>query len=205
MNTNRTLLDCEYFPCIDLYSFFFKNENIFIEQFEHFEKATFRNRCEVIGPNGKITLSVPLERGRNQRSIMKDVKICNKEQWQQLHWKTLCASYRRSPYFEYYEHYFFDFFKKPFVFLFDLNIESIALINKILKIEKQYSLSEKYEKTQPETTMDLRAAFNPKQSYHHYTKQYIQNFEERHGFIHNLSILDLVFSCGKKSVELLSN
>ncbi len=205
MKTNRTLLDCEYFPSIDWYRAYVKSEDVLIEQYEHFEKATFRNRCEVAGPNGKITLSVPLEKGRNQRSIMKNVKICNKEQWQQLHWKTLCASYRRAPYFEYFEEYFNDYFKKKFTYLLDLNLESIVLVNQLLKIEKENTLSAQYEKNVNPEWIDMRNAFSPKHSPESTPIKYIQNFEERHGFLSNLSILDLVFSCGRQSEGLLKS
>ena len=205
MKTNRTLLDCEYFPCIEWYRAYVKSEEVLIEQYEHFEKATFRNRCEVTGPNGKITLSVPLEKGRKQRSNMKDVKICNKEQWQQLHWKTLCASYRRAPYFEYYEEYFNDYFKKKFAYLLDLNLESIELINQLLKIKKENALNSQYEKNVSPEWIDMRSAFSPKHSPESTYIKYIQNFEERHGFLENLSILDLIFSCGPQSEGLLKS
>lgn len=196
-----TLFDCEYFPCMAWYASFLKAKNPYIEQYEYFERSSYRNRCEVIGPNGKITLSIPLERGRNQRTVMKDLRICNKEKWHVLHWKTLCASYRRAPFFEYYEEELRPFFEKEYTYLFDLNLDSIALLNKLLKVEKPFSLTEQYEKNLADCD-DFRRAFSPKQTSNLHLPVYMQNFEERHGFIQNLSMLDMLFSCGHRATAL---
>lgn len=198
-----TLLDCEYFPCIAWYQSFLQAANPIIECYEYFERTTFRNRCEVAGPNGKITLSIPLERGRNQRTVMKDVRVCNKEKWQLLHFKTLSASYRRTPYFEYYEEELRPLFEKHYNFLMDINLDSLQLLNKLLKLNHSYALTEAYEKA-PERALNLRRTFDPKMNAFDFLPVYMQNFEERHGFIPNLSTLDLLFSCGHRGVELFN-
>ncbi len=198
-----TLLDCEYFPCIAWYKSYLHSEEVFIEQYEHFERTSYRNRCEVTGPNGKIILSVPLERGRNQRTIMKDIRVCNQEKWQQLHWKTLCASYRRAPYFEYYEEELSALFDRQYTFLFDLNTDTLLLLNKLLKVEKPFMLTGQYEKKPEEGISDLRKTFSPGKESETGLPVYLQNFEERNSFIQNLSMLDMLFSCGNKSPEML--
>lgn len=198
-----TLLECEYFPCIAWYQHFLRGGDILVELYEHFERTTFRNRCEVTGPNGKITLSVPLERGRNQRTIMKDLKICRKEPWQKLHWKTLCASYRRAPYFEYYEEEMKKCFEKEFDFLTDLNLYTLEVLNTLLKVNKPSRLTTNYEKNYDEVSIDARRMFKPGNNDGSGLPVYMQNFEERHGFIPNLSMLDMLFSCGPRAVELL--
>jgi hypothetical protein len=199
-----TLLDCEYFPCIAWYRAFLQAPNPSLEFFEYFERTSFRNRCEVAGPNGKITLSIPLEKGRNQRTVMKDVRVCNKEKWQLLHFKTLSASYRRTPFFEYYEDELNSLFEKQYHFLIDINLDSLQLLNKLLKVDHAYALTERYEKT-PDNTQDLRRSFYPKSEVSNSLPVYIQNFEERHGFTSNLSMLDLLFSCGHRGVELFTS
>lgn len=199
-----TLLDCEYFPCIAWYKSYLHSDAAIIEQYEYFERTSYRNRCEVTGPNGKIVLSVPLERGRNQRTIMKDIRVCNKEKWQQLHWKTLCASYRRAPYFEYYEEELAALFGKQYNYLFELNTDILLLLNKLLKTKKPFNFTASYEKNPGEGVYDLRKAFSPATQIETELPAYVQNFEERNGFIPNLSMLDMLFSCGNKSPEILT-
>ena len=88
MNENIVLLECENFPCIAWYKMFLRNENIQIEQHEYFVRKSFRNRTVIAGPNGLITLSIPLKGGRNQKNVMKDIEISYDENWQTVHWKT---------------------------------------------------------------------------------------------------------------------
>lgn len=196
---NKVLLDCEYFACIDWYAVFLQSQEVDMELYEFFERKTYRNRCEIAGPNGKITLSVPLEHGRNQRAIMKDIKVCNNEKWQLLHWKTLCACYRRAPFFEYYEYELEAFFNKNFIYLIDVLQESHHLIMHLLKASKEYTYTIKYEKNIEPSTADFRSQFSPQKPPQYYTGRYMQIFEERNTFLPNLSILDMLFACGNRT------
>ncbi len=201
-----TLFDSEYFPCIAWYQEYLLAEQCVIEQYEHFVRTSLRNRCYIVGPNGTITLSIPLEHGRNQRKIMKDVRVCNHENWQALHWKTLQACYRRSPYFEYFEDDLRPFFETKFAFLMDVNLRGIEIVNCLLKIEKPFSLSAQYAEKSSEEIKDNRQKFMAKNfaTYTH-LPHYVQVFEERLGFIHNTSILDLLFCGGRPSLNQLQN
>ena len=198
-----TLLDCEYFPCIAWYQSFVQAQHLSIEMYEHFVRSSYRNRCELTGPNGKIMLSIPLESGRNQRTLMKDTKVCNRQAWQALHWKTLVACYGRAPYFEYYEAPLQSFFQKKFVYLTDVNLEAIALINRLLRIDNTWNLTTHYEKYPQQPTLDLRTTYSPHQAINKTFTPYIQNFEERNGFQPNLSILDMLFCLGNHSLDVL--
>jgi len=133
---------------------------------------------------------------------MKEVRVCNKEKWQLLHWKTLCASYRRAPYFEYYEEELSSFVEKKYTFLIDVNEDTIALMNKLLKNEKPLLYTTQYEKP-GDDVQDLRKYFSPSMDIPDNLPVYMQNFEERHGFLSNLSILDMLFSCGNKATQML--
>lgn len=202
------LIESQYFPCIDYYKTLMNGYKLKIEQYDHYQKLSYRNRCYIAGPNGMILLSVPLLHGRNQRTIMKDLRICNKDRWQSLHWKTLTSAYRRSPWFEYFEEEFQPWFEKPFEFLLDWNMEMFNLTNRLLGISPAYEFTGSYEEDYPLEVADLRDTLLPAQlkrarqeaSYPKYT----QVFEERTGFFPNLSILDLLFCEGKHSLDLLA-
>lgn len=178
-----------------------------IEQYERYQKLSYRNRCYIAGPNGRIILSVPLLHGRNQRTVMKEIRICNKDKWQSLQWKTLCSAYRRSPWFEFYEDELRPLFERPFIFLIDWNMEVFDRVNRLLGFFPEYEMTLSYEETYPDPVEDLRDTILPGQlkmlqpgDYPRYT----QVFQERTGFFPNLSILDLLFCEGKHSKEMLT-
>lgn len=203
MNDKKVLLECENFPCISWYRNFLLHENIIIEQHEYFERTSFRNRAILAGPNGLVTLSIPILGGRNKKSIMKDLKISYDENWQMLHWKTIESCYRRSPYFEFYADEIHLLFQKKHNFLIDYNLTCLQTINKLLHVKKEICLSTSYN--EPSSFfLDLRNAFTA-QNFEEVTNvpTYIQVFQEKIGFKNNLSILDMLFCVGKPLVSIL--
>ena len=79
---------------------------------EHFVKQSIRNRCEIYGANGKLRLTIPKERKGSSKTIIKEIKISYKEDWQKLHWNAIKSAYNSSPFFEYYQDELEPFFKK---------------------------------------------------------------------------------------------
>lgn len=177
-----------------------------IEHYEHLTKQTYRSRCDIYSPNGKLTLSIPIVH-RNKRQIMKDVKISYEYNWQMLHWRSLESSYRRSPFFEYYEDDFRPYYHdKKFDFLIDLNEALQQEILGLIKLKPNYTFTNEYLKDYEKAT-DYRTLISPKESLQTDSsfelKPYYQVFDPRHGFIENLSILDLLFNQGSKTTEYL--
>ena len=197
-----TLLDCEYFPCIEWYRQFARSENSLIETQEYFQRATLRNRCYVAGPNGRLALSVPLEGGRNQRSFMYDIRVSNEVKWQAQHWKTIQACYGRSPYFSYFEDSLVKIFTKQYKFLVDLNLDSIELLNRLLSVKKECTVTASYQKEYPDSVNDFRNAFNT-DTVTPDDIHYLQPFEDKNGFVSGLSMLDMLMCIGKQSLRLL--
>lgn len=201
---NRTLLiESQYFPPIDSYRALLKHDILQIEKCEHYQKVSYRNRCYLAGPNGRMILSVPLTKGKNQRTIMKDVKISNEEKWQSLHWKTLVSAYRRSPWFEYYEEDLQELYEKPFQFLLDWNMACFEWMNSRLGINLPVMFTESYQK-HPEGVTDAREKILPG-SVLPDPPVYTQVFQDRTGFLPGMSVLDLLFCEGKQSLEILKN
>jgi len=175
---------------------------IVIEKFEHFPKQTYRNRTSIHSPNGKLDLTIPVKKGSNLHTLMKDVRISYDADWQRLHWRGLQTSYRSSSFFEFYEDDFAPFFHNKTEFLFDFNVELMELCLKLLKINTEIKYTAEYiEKPDLE---DLRASIHPKKKLQQFLpKPYFQIFEERNGFIPNLSIIDLLFNQGPQSRQFL--
>ncbi|MBN8696804.1 MAG: WbqC family protein [Bacteroidetes bacterium] len=200
------ILPSVYLGPVQYYQKLKNYDNCLIEHYEHLTKQTYRSRCDIYSPNGKLTLSIPIVH-RNKRQIMKDVRISYEYNWQTLHWRSLESSYRRSPFFEYYEDDFRPYYHdKKFEFLIDLNEALQQEIVGLIKLKCNYQFTKEYQKDYSEAT-DYRTLISPKEPLqndtHFELKPYYQVFEPRHGFIENLSILDLLFNQGSKTAEYL--
>jgi hypothetical protein len=185
----------EYFTQLNAY-----NPDFVIEKHEHFPKQTYRNRANIYSPDGILTLVVPVVKGSKVHTPVKDVKISYDFSWQRLHWMSLQACYRRSAYFEYYEDDLSPFYEKKETFLFDYNDQLLRLLLKLLKIKSEINYTESYEAEYHSLT-DFRQNIHPKKVSGFEQKPYFQVFEERHGFMKNLSIVDLLFNQGPQSIN----
>jgi len=196
------LLPIFYLPPISWFSVFLNTENdVIFEQYESFPKQTFRNRTNIYGANGKLSLIIPID--HTGKREMKDIEISYREDWLKIHWKSIKNVYRGSAYFEYYEDKFEVLYQKKEKYLLDFNLKSIDIIQKILKTEKAYSLNEEYIKNPSE--INFREKFSPKTETEFVMEEYYQTFTDKYGFLKDLSILDLVCNKGPESVTYLKN
>lgn len=166
-----------------------EQEEIFVSGEERFHKSTDRNRCTIAGASGKIMLSVPLIGGRGVKSKTKDVRINYSEPWQKHHWKSIQSCYGKSSFFHFYEDRFRPFYEKPFEFLVDFNTQLLQVCFEILQWDKGINCRGRPGLKAKSQNLDL-------QPYH-------QVFEERHGFIPDLSIVDLIFNMGNEAPRYL--
>jgi WbqC-like protein family len=201
---NNILLETQFFPPISCFSTIIQYPSVVFEKYDYFQKGTYRNRCQIATAQGTQTLSVPLKKGKNQHQIITDVQIANDVNWQRPLWRTLQTAYGKTPYWEHYAPVFEPFFVKQYDFLFDLNHEIIHTIFKLLKFDKSItiSFSDTYNAEYTEGA-DFRNKYTPKYDAIN-PNRYPQAFEDRNGFIPNLSMLDLLFCCGKQSLDILA-
>ena len=198
------LIHPNYFPNIHQFTQIIKANNILFEVSDNYQKQTFRNRTYIYGANGKLGLFVPVIHSHKQRELFKDVKISYESNWMDLHLKSLQSAYRSSPYFEYFEDAFIKLYSEKEKFLADFNIKCIKLISNLLDLDLDNKISGEYvEKTND--IIDLRGLSNARKEKKIDTPKYIQVFETKHGYLNNLSIVDLVFSEGPNSVSLITN
>ncbi|MCO5230122.1 MAG: WbqC family protein [Chitinophagales bacterium] len=200
------LIEPHYWGSITYFQQLFSAESIVFDIHSHFKKGTYRNRCQIMGPNGKLSLSVPLIKGKDQHSVFKDVSISYAENWKKDHWQSLLSSYRRSSYFEYYEDEIAPLYQENFDKLSQLNMASIHLVMRLLKKDLKISFTENYITPGDFEGLDLRNTIHPninKMSVTPMTKPYVQVFMDRMDFLSDLSILDLLFNLGPRALEYL--
>jgi len=203
MIENGAVLPMCYLPPVELFVELNKYKpNVLIEREEHFPKQTYRNRANIYSPDGVLALTVPVVKGSKNHTKIKEVKISYDFKWQRLHWMGLQTCYRSSAYFEYYEDDFVPFYEKNFAYLFDYNQHLFELLVKLTKIKTSLIYTDTYENEYP-SLIDLRNTISPKKENEFAQKPYFQVFEDRHGFIKNLSIVDLLFNQGPQSLSYL--
>ena len=185
------------------YSTILRSEFIQIDLFENYQKQSYRNRCSIASPNGVLNLVIPIN--RKSKSIIKEVKIDDSQNWRKIHWKSLESAYRSSPYFEFYEDKLNTiFFKQNCNYLFEFNHFILIEVLKALKVETQVTFTDYYISSGKEIN-DFKNLTHPKAPIGNNLKElkYNQVFQEKQKFIPNLSILDLLFNEGPMARQFL--
>lgn len=192
-----SLLHVTYFPNITHFAVMVQSDAFWFEVSDNYQKQCFRNRTEIYGANGKLALTVPVSYTQNNRQLYKDVKIANNNNWQQLHLKSLQSAYSMSPFFEFYIDDLMPIFEKRFDFIMDLNLQCFELLNESLQLDLKPQFTEKFDQN-PKGMRDFRSMVQRNYSMND-LNSYVQVFTEKHGFMSNLSILDLLFNQGPSS------
>jgi hypothetical protein len=181
-------------------------ENITWEVRDNYQKQTYRNRCYIATDRGRLMLNIPIQHvgGATGRQKYRDVRLENTYPWQRQHWRSLETAYRAAPFFEYYEADLRPLFETSFTFLLDLNLATIERLCSLLQLPFPETRTTSYY-TNPEGMRDARQLIQAKRKDVWPVPRYTQVFQERHGFLPNLSALDLLFNEGTASAEYLSS
>lgn len=201
------LLSSAYLPPIQYYTKLVQcgSDTAYIEACDNYVKQTYRNRCVIVDANGPLALTIPTEKTIEEKCLMRDIRISDHGNWRHRHWNALEAAYRHTPFFLYYEDDLRPFYEKKHEYLYDFNMELTQLVCDLIGIDIHMEPTAVYGGEQPLT--DLRECIHPKQSWHTDTEfspaEYYQVFKEKHGFIPNMSIVDLLFNMGPESILIL--
>jgi hypothetical protein len=197
------LIHPTYFPSISHFAAMVQSENITFEVEDNFQKQTNRNRTYIYSPNGIQLLNIPVKHSKESHQKTKDIKIETDFDWQKQHFKSLEAGYRSSPFFEFFEDDIRPIFEKKYTFLLDLNFEVFAILSKCFRMKLEYSTTTEYfHEVDTAIITDFRALVNGKKDLSVF-ESYTQVFDDKYGFINNLSVIDLLFNEGKYAMDYL--
>jgi hypothetical protein len=221
-NMMNLIIDIQYFPSVILYKNLYKFSNIVFDQYETYQKMGFRNRCQIAGAQGVVDLSVPLVGGRGQKTLVRDVRISDRKPWAAQHWKTIVSCYNRSPWFDHYRDELEGLYRRRFDYLLDWDLACFEWSVRVLGLAIPAGLTEGWVRDYgPAEGVDWRGKLRPRDREGGYRGEemgeggrpagtaggvrvrYRQVFEERTGFIPNLSILDLLFCEGRNATGYL--
>jgi len=189
-----------YFSPISQYHAILNSNSITFEVEDNYQKQTYRNRCYIYGANGKQLLNIPVSIPKSSKKTKsKDILVENSN-WQKQHYKSFEAAYNHSPFFEFYKDDLQKIFSKKYTYLLDVNLDSFNFIKNALELPIEYKFSKTYEENKPD---DFRELADSKKKVEISFLSYIQMFDQKFGFLKNLSILDLLVMEGPNSINFL--
>ncbi|MEG1763074.1 MAG: WbqC family protein [Bacteroidales bacterium] len=203
MNTTSILLSSAYLPPISYFQALSKAGKIYIDAQENYQKQSFRNRAQIVGSHGVLSLSVPIIQTDGNHTPMGHVGIANQMPWQRSHWRSMEAAYNNSPFFLYYKDELSEFYQQPYTNLMQLNEALLRFF--IRKLHWSVSLENTSEFIpyhspilETEKLLDLRLQIHPKRACRDTFTSYIRSFDIDLplNYQGNISVLDLLCNLG---------
>ncbi len=156
---------------------------------ECYRRQTERNRCSIATANGMQQLTVPVTLPSRQTThcLIKDVRISDHGNWQRQHWQALQSAYGMSPFFDYFADDLHPFYEKKWEWLLDYNNEITSTVLQLLGVDSTVEVTNS-------------VAIHPCGEFSGMVEEYYQTFKRRHGFLDNLSIIDLLCNEGPEGV-----
>ena len=201
------LMATAYLPPVSYIAWIEHASKIQIEIYETYPKQTWRNRCTIAGANGPLDLSIPIEKPLGNHTPTGMVNTSLHTQWKNQHWRSILSAYRKSAFFIHYseilEHHFLSTHAGSL--LIDWNMSLLQSVLMAIGIKTPIQFSDEYVKA-PIGITDLRNALSPKkvEPAAHTDKiflPYFQGFSDKHGFLPNLSIIDVLFNLGPDTLQ----
>ena len=202
------LLQTTYFGPIQWYQKLCSFDRCLVEQHDSYQKQTYRNRCIIATANGQQALTVPVEH-TDEKTLVKDLRISDHNQWRRIHWNALQSAYNESPFFDYYADDLRPFFERRYTYLIDFNEAIRQQVCELIDIHPHVAYTTHYHSLPSEDGLqadDFRCvihAKHPTPDADFEPRTYWQVFQHKHGFQPNLSILDLLFCMGPESIFFL--
>ncbi len=197
----RAVICPAYIPNVAYFSYLSKQEKSYFVSDTHYQKQTFRNRTVIYGANGKLNLIIPIVHKKQPYQLESEVEISYEINWQKEHWKSICSAYRSSPYFEFYEADLAPFFNEKIISLYEFNLTLIEKIMFLLELPFSFeSVLFDKENDLREDRLVLAKKIPPI-----IQEKYTQVFEDKAGFLSNLSVLDALFNLGPNCAYYVKN
>ena len=190
-----------YLAPVSMYVHLYAGSRMLIDLDAPFVKQTFRNRALIAAENGALPLTVPVVHNGGVKQAMRDVRISDHGNWRRMHWNAIVSAYKKSPFFDYYADDFRPFYEKRYDFLVDFNMQLHDTVCGLLGLERETAALGSVENSGH--NIDVRPLAEPSAEAVAAPRHYYQVFEQRNGFLPNLSIADLLFNMGPEGLITL--
>ncbi len=206
------LLPMLYMPPLSYMALLSTATEVYIEAQESYIKSTYRNKCEILGANGRIVLSIPLTGGRDHHQLYKEAQIAYADDWQHRHYMSIISAYGSAPFYEHYIDHFKPFYEQQYGYLFEYNTQLLQLLIRLLKLDVKIRFTTEYQK-EVHGAADMRKLFKAGQKieavpigqkkWHLREVPYIQVFSGSGSFEAQVTVLDLLFNTGPEAKHIL--
>ena len=180
--------------------------SVLVEACENYQKQSYRNRCLIYAAGGAEVLQIPVCHGESR--LISDIHIDYSREWLHQHEYAIVSAYRSSPFFEYYWDDIKAILDSRPEMLFDLNMQLTRCISSLMNLKVDFGVTKEFKApSESEDALDLRFAIHPKKGIEGRLfkfSEYYQVFSAKHGFIEDLSILDLLFHEGPQAADYLT-
>lgn len=205
----KTILTTAYFPPVEYFFAIAQGGKVFVEQHEQYQKQSYRNRCCIFSTGGPEALTIPVIKEGNYSRPIRDIRIDYSEPWLQHHIRALDSAYNSSAFYEYYADDLLSILRKKPSFLFDLNMELLGTLLTLVGLKADITCTDSFEKEYEGNVLDARFRIQPKYRgesllcEYKKEKTYFQVFSNKHPFVPNLSIIDLLSAEGPGSIDYI--
>ena len=195
-------IDLQYFGSIHFVKTLMENKNVLFDLEAPFTKMSFKNRMVIVTSQGPLMLTIPIVGGRDQKTPIKDIAITYDSTWSAQHLKSITTSYKRAPYFEYYEESLHALYLNKPAKLVDFLLLCSEWLQSQLKVN--WDLTIPYHQVDVDAVIKYQDPWLPK----NYSRiegmpKYQQVFTGQNDFITNASILDMLFCVGGREINKL--
>lgn len=198
------LLSSAYLPNIQYFSKLLSGKKVAIEVHENYQKQSYRNRTVILSANGPLSLVIPVIKTDGNNTKINDILIDYEPPWQQVHWRAIVSAYKHSPFFEIFEDELYPIYRKKVKFLLEWNIMVLDHLLNIAGINCSYTKTSSFQHPKYSSLADFRNSIHPKPRMQKDDSEfeqvkYFQVFNDKFGFIPNLSFIDLLFNEGSEA------
>ncbi len=192
-----------------------------------FTKNSFQNRNRIKTAQGEMWLTVPVITKKRSKQLTQEVKINNAANWGQKHWRSIHQNYSKSLHFNLYSDFFENIYmNEKHTNLVHLNETILKFIIKALGLKTDFVKASSLGVHGQSTDLLVQICISvgadtylsgpsgrrylEKDSFTNHGLQLIyDNFQSSaydqlfDSFLPGLSIIDLIFNCGPRSLDIL--
>ncbi len=191
------IFSLRYAGSVGYYAAMLRYGSIVLDIEERFcKKNKCLNRMDIVGPNGRQSLSMPLAKPNSSQKVG-EIVLSEHGNWRHNHWGALFSAYGRTPFFEYFADDLKQLYQSDITTVGEFNLELHRLIVDFLDLPIETKVAD------GSMSFDILHDFRDRRQIdfcEYSLPSYYQIWSDKQGFIPNLSILDLLFNEGRQAI-----